>query len=174
MSQAEYCIALLNKEHDKTTFSSGVDSLDRYLIKEASQYKRRGLAVTYVLTENDTTTVMGYYTLSSASVNLELLPPEIQKKLPRYPTVPATLLGRLAVDKKHQKKDLGELLLLDALRKSFELSEKIGSVAVIVDAENNKVISFYKKYGFIELIDCQSKLFLPMKTIGKLWGIGQQ
>lgn len=162
-------ISSLNSFHDKSSFSCGVDSLDQYLAKRATQYLERGLAVTYVLTANSSNIILGYYTLSSTSINLTSLPESIVKKLPRYPHVPATLIGRLAVSKIHQKKKYGEILLIDALRKSLEYSNAIGSIAVIVDAENEKIIDFYKKYGFFELNDCKSKLFLPMKTIAKLF-----
>ena len=168
MSEVSYCIELLNDHHHKANFSCGVDSLDRYLTQEAGQHKRKRVAATYVLTYNEAPEIIGYYTLSSTSVDLGLLPEKIGKKFPRYPMLPATLLGRLAIDKNYQGKNYGELLLIDALKRSFEASGQVGSIAIIVDAESDSVINFYKKYGFILLSACKNKLFLPMKSIEQL------
>jgi GNAT superfamily N-acetyltransferase len=112
---------------------------------------------------------MGYYTLSAHSVLLEMLPESVRKKLPRYPSVPATLLGRLAVDKRHQGQNLGGHLLIDALRRSLEISRKMASLAVIVHAKNSQAICFYEHYGFLSFTDTPHRLFLPMATIDQLW-----
>jgi predicted GNAT family N-acyltransferase len=111
--------------------------------------------------------VAGYYTLSQAGINLVDLPIEITKKLPKYPVVPATLLGRLAVDKKYQGKGLGEILLMDALQKS--LQNEIASMAVVVDAKDDNARSFYEHYQFIRFPDYPNRLFLPMTTIAKMF-----
>ena len=168
MKQAELAIELLTNNHDKQSFSCGIHSLDNYLKEQATQYMRRSLATTYVLTLANTCTILGYFTLSATSINLQSLPEEISKKLPRHPTVPAILIGRLAASQAYQGKGYGELLLIHALKESLQLSKKIGLYAVVVDAENERVISFYKRYEFIEFPECDHKLFLPMKTISKL------
>ncbi len=91
------------------------------------------------------------------------LPNEVAKSLPRYPNVPAYRIGRLAVNKEHQGKGIGALLLMDALFKC--LNKEIPVVAVIVDAKNNHATDFYKKYGFIQFPDQPLKLFIPVKVI---------
>jgi predicted GNAT family N-acyltransferase len=90
-------------------------------------------------------------------------------KLPRYPQVPVALLGRLAVDTKQKGTGLGELLLMDALRQSLLGAQKIGAMAVIVDAIDEKAKKFYQHFDFISLADQPMRLLLPMKTIENLW-----
>src|SRR5580658_10694615 len=107
-------IELLRSDHNRADFSCGNTSLDRYLKEQAGQDLRRGCAAPFVLTqEHGDTTILGYYTLSSYGVDVGEMPAEVAKKLPRYPLVPATLLGRLAVDRRFQGQGIGEFLLLD-------------------------------------------------------------
>nr|WP_254445241.1 GNAT family N-acetyltransferase [Anabaena sp. UHCC 0204] len=96
------------------------------------------------------------------------MPIEIIKKLklPKYPQLPATLLGRLAVDKNHRQKGLGEMLLMDALYRSFH--NEIATIAVVVDAKDDKARSFYEHYQFIGFPDYSHRLFLMMETIAKM------
>lgn len=169
MNINQYQISVLRNTHDKSAFSSGVQQLDRYLRQQASQDHRRNISVIYVLTKADSAIVTGYYTLSSTSINLNLLPNEMQTKLPRYPTLPSTLIGRLAVDEKYHGKKLGEKLLIDALKRSLKASKNIGSMAVIVDAKNDNAIQFYQSYGFIQFNEIPDKLFIQMAIIAKTW-----
>ncbi|MCF8309034.1 MAG: GNAT family N-acetyltransferase [Bacteroidales bacterium] len=98
----------------------------------------------------------------------ELIPEKYLKQVPKNYNAPVILLGRLARDITAKGKGLGEYLLLDAVFRSYKLSkESIGAMAVVVDPINDKAIEFYEKYGFIKLPDSE-KMFLPMKTIGKL------
>src|ERR1700693_1638983 len=105
---------LLGPAHDRGGFSCGVPALDTYLQKQAGQDVRRHVAVAFVAT-SDGKTIAGYYTLSQYSVELGVLPEELAGKLPRYPLVPATLIGRLAVSAAFRGQGVGELLLMDAL-----------------------------------------------------------
>jgi len=163
-----YSIDVLSRHHDKTSFCSGVEELDNYLQKQANQDAKRHVAATFVLTEESSNIILGYYTLSSASIKHDKLPTDLAKKLPKYPFLPATLLGRLAVDERHRRKKLGELLLISALKRSLQLSKEIASMAVIVDAKNEEAINFYLHYGFMPFADEQTKLFLPMNIIEQL------
>lgn len=167
--KAFYSIEPLGKYHDRAAFSCGKESLDRYIKEQASQDADRFYATTFVLVERRGRIVLGYYTLSSFGINLKELPEEIVKKLPRYPIVPATLLGRLAVDKNYRGKGLGELLLMDALHRALEQADEIGSAAVVVEAKDEEAIRFYKGYEFLPYADRPDRLFLPMKTIRKLF-----
>ena len=90
------------------------------------------------------------------------------KKMPRYPLLPATLIGRLAIDNQHQGKGFGAKLLVHALKSSYKLSKKIGSIAVILDAKSQQAVNFYLHYGFKKLN--KNKMFLPMISIKKLFG----
>jgi len=165
---SRYIISHLDTKHHKADFKCGIHALDEYLKTQASQDYKKNVAVPYVLTQQDSEQVLGYYSLSSIGIFCGDLPPEFIKKLPRYPILPGVLLGRLAVDKNFHGKKIGEYLLIDALKRSVTVSEQIGIVAVIVDAKNEKAKSFYKNYEFIELPDNNHRLFLPLGTIKKL------
>jgi predicted N-acetyltransferase YhbS len=112
--------------------------------------------------------VRGYYTLAASAVPFASLAKEIAKKLPKHP-VPVILIGRLAVDTKSQGQKLGAALLMDALRRSLELSEKVGVFAVEVLAIDDEAKAFYQKFGFVPLSDDERHLFLPMKTVETLF-----
>lgn len=169
MNHNQYQITVLNEHHNKKAFSSGVDELDRYLAEQASQETRRNVSITYVLSEADSEIIAGYYTLSSNIIILDDLPENIKSKLPYYHSLPTTLLGRLAVDKKYQGNQFGEKLLVDAFKHSYVASQSVASMAVIVKANDQSAINFYKRYDFIEYYDTPDKLFLPMKTIEKIF-----
>lgn len=165
-----YSITPLEAGHDRSAFSCGEASLDNYILKQARQDMKRRLSVVFVLTEENSSKVIGYYTLTNDGVDRLQVPDEISKKMPpSYKNLPITLLGRLAVDKKYQGQDLGEKLLLHALKKCSDISKtQVGSMAVVVDPLNQKAVSFYEQYGFIKLPD-RGRMFLPMKTIDQLF-----
>jgi len=165
---SNYVITHLEKKHDKQKFDCGIDVLNDYLKTQAGQDMKKNVAVSYVLTANKADLVLGYYTLSSIGIMASELPEYIIKKLPRYPILPGILIGRLARHKELRGKEIGQYLLVDALKRSFDISSQLGSVAVIVDAKNEKAISFYKSFGFFEFLDNDHRLFLPMGTIKKL------
>jgi GNAT superfamily N-acetyltransferase len=154
----------LGKQHDRTSFDCGVEPLNRYIREQASQDAKKKVAAAFVLTER-ASTVIGYYTLSSTGIDIGTLPESISKKLPRYPVMPATLLGRLAVDKHYRGKGYGELLLLDAMKRSLLNTEQIGSAAIIVDAKGEVAKRFYLHFQFIPLASHMKRLFLPMAII---------
>lgn len=136
----------------------------------AGQDARRFVAAVFVLVAtNDDKAVRGYYTLSSFGIEKDGLPADFIKKLPPYPVIPATLLGRLAVDRTLAGRGIGEFLLIDALRRTFEQSRAIASAALVVDAIDENASRFYAHFDFISLPDQRSRLFLPMATIGKLF-----
>ena len=153
---------------DRSSFECGVEPLDRYLRQQAGQDAKRFIATTWLLMGE--CGIAGYYTLSASSVDLSELPPDQVKqlKLPRYPKVPVTLLGRLAVDARYRGQGLGHALLADALERSFLATAQVASVAVIVDAKNDGAEAFYAHHGFLPFPDLQARLFLPMATIAKL------
>ncbi len=163
-----YRVEPLGPQHDRANFSSGVDALDSYLRTRARQHAKRFFAAPFVLTP-DGKTVAGYYTLSQFSVNLCLLPQTIASKLPKYPDVPATLLGRLAVSKECRGQGLGEFLLMDALFRALEVSKRVASFAVFVDAKDENAAAFYRKYGFLDLPEVPRRMLLPMKTIERMF-----
>lgn len=169
LQQTEFRVEALGKQHDRKGFSCGVEPLDRYLRVQAGQDARRRVAAPFVLCMGQSNAVLGYYTLSALSVDIGAWPEDVARKLPRYPAVPATLLGRLAVDTRLRGKGMGQHLLMDALRRAFEASRDVASVAVIVDAKNHDAEVFYRRYEFIPFADQPNRLFLPMGTIERLF-----
>jgi GNAT superfamily N-acetyltransferase len=157
-------------DHDRAAFSCGNATLDRYIREQASQNVKRGLASVFVLAPKDAPkTIAAYYTLSSRELKVEQLPTEVAKKAGKYGYVGVTLLGRMAVDEKYKSKGLGALALINALEKSLIASREVASWAVFVEAIDDAAAAFYRKYGLIELPEDRRKLFLPMKTIAKLF-----
>jgi predicted N-acetyltransferase YhbS len=163
-----YLTIPLNTSHKKKDFNCGKPLLDNYLHTQAKQDVKRKLSACFVL-EGDQGIVKGYYTLSSASIKKDILPEAIIKNSPpAYSDLPVTLLGRLAVDNSYKGQRLGELLLLDALKRCYDASVNIGSMAVIVDPLDGDAERFYLKYGFISLPD-SGKMFIPMVTVSELF-----
>jgi len=152
--------------HDRSGFESGVEPLDRYFRTQAGQDARKNLAAPFVLLLEDGT-IAGYYTLSSTSVQLAELPASTIRKLPRYPLVPATLLGRLAVDRRQQGIGYGRFLLADALYRVVR--SEIAFFAVIVDAKDDSARRFYLRESFLSLPDQSMRLFRPMADIRQLF-----
>jgi GNAT superfamily N-acetyltransferase len=165
-----YRVQALGKQHERIGFSCGVDALDRYLREQAGQDARKRVAAPFVLCEGRSNSVLGYYTLSALGIDVGAWPANVASKLPKYPVVPATLLGRLAVDLRLRGKGAGEHLLMDALHRALEASREVASVAVVVDAKNESTAAFYRRYGFIPFADEEYRLFLPMATVERLFG----
>lgn len=105
----------LSSKHNRADFSCGKDTLDAYLHKQAKQDIKRKLSVCFVVNDEETNLIKGYYTLSNSSIPLDYIPEHIKKKLPgSYKTIPAILLGSVAIDKRFQGHGSGRLLLIDA------------------------------------------------------------
>ena len=162
MSSAPFQLAPLDAAHDRTTFNSGSKPLDRYLQEQVTQDVRRRVAACFVALA-DGQRIVGYYTLASASLLLADLPASTGKKLPRYPTVPAVRMGRLAVDQTLKGQGLGGALLADALDRTAR--SEIAAYALMVDAKDEAAAAFYRHHGFIALSDLPLTLFLPLATV---------
>lgn len=149
-----YRIQLLGA-HDRSTFASGSEALDRYLQQQAKQDMRRRVASCFVAVDAGGE-IAGFYTIAASSLVLDLLPTEQAKRLPRYPTVPAVLIGRLAVAKAHQGKRLGAALVADAILRATRA--EVMAYAMIVDAKDDAAVGFYEHLGFARLRDDQRRL----------------
>jgi predicted GNAT family N-acyltransferase len=161
-------IVLLGEEHDRGSFTCGVESLDRYLKTQAGQDVRRKANAVFILSEiSERTRVLGYYTLCAMAISQGDVPEIARKHVPRYPLVSATLIGRLAVAKDRQGQRLGAVLLADALQRAFESASTVGSSMVIVDALDEAAAGFYAAHGFVRLPD-SLRLVLPMRLAGAL------
>jgi ribosomal protein S18 acetylase RimI-like enzyme len=162
MSSSPFRLAPLDAAHDRTGFNCDSEPLNRYLREQVTQDIRRRVAACFVaLAEGQR--IAGYYTLASASLLLADLPASTRSKLPRYPTVPAVRMGRLAVDRAFKGQGLGGALLADALDRAVR--SEIAAFAMIVDAKDEVAASFYQHHGFIALPDSPLTLFLPLATV---------
>ena len=161
-----YRVELLGDQHDRTAFSCGAEALDRYVRTQAGQDSRRRIASCFVLVAPDGS-VVGYYTLSAASIALGDLPADLARKLPRYPLLPAALMGRLAVDRRRHGQRFGELLLFDAFSRA--LRSELAAYAFLVDAKDDVAQAFYEKYRFLPLPGSRRRLYLPLTEVARLF-----
>ncbi len=164
--QIEYKVEPLNPQHDRAVFCSGVPELDGYLQRQAGQDQKRNLAAVFVLT-TDSKTVAGFYTLSAHSILADNLPENLAKKLPQFP-IPVTLLGRMAVAQSLQRQGLGEFLLVHALERACSGARQVASWTVVVDAKPG-ARDFYLKHDFTPFLTQADRLFLPMKTVERMF-----
>lgn len=162
----------LSADHDRAQFVSGSVPLDRYFREQASQDIKRRIATCFVAVNTETREIAGFYTLTATSVAIHALSPEILKKLPRYPVVPAVLLGRLAIAQKAQGKGLGAALLADALIRTARA--ELGVFAMIVDAKDEAAQRFYERFGFTLLPGETRRLVLPLATAVRQLGEGKK
>jgi GNAT superfamily N-acetyltransferase len=159
-------VEALGPQHGRSSFVSGAEALDRYIRSQAGQDARKNMAAPFVLVLPDGA-IGGYYTLSATGVKLTEFPADTTRKLPRYPLVPATLLGRLAVDQNYQGRGYGRFLLADALLRAVR--SEIASFAVVVDAKDQAARRFYERESFLPFPDQPMKLFRPMADIQRLF-----
>lgn len=151
--------------HDRSTFDCGAEPLDRYLRAQASQDMKRLVANCFVALDTGSNMIAGYYTLAATSVHASDLPPDVLKRLPRYPVLPAALIGRLAVDQRFHRKGLGSALLADAALRVIKGDVK--ALALIVDAKDESALGFYRLQGFQPFASRPLSLFLPLATARK-------
>jgi GNAT superfamily N-acetyltransferase len=166
---SDWRIERLEKTHQRAEFRCGRAPLDDSLRMRASQYEKRNLGRTYVAVRPGEKRVYGYCTLASGSVSFQNLPDDAARKLPPHP-VPAILLARLAVDESVQGQGLGYALLVYALKRCLDMAAILGVYAVEVDAIDQQAEMFYRKHGFIPLLDSPLHLYLPITTIQKAYG----
>ena len=162
MSDKPFRVVPMDRTHDRGTFNSGSEALDSYFKERVTQDIRRRVAACFVALSSDGR-IAGYYTLASASVFVGDLPAKLIKKLPRYPSVPAVRMGRLAVDRAFKGQGLGGALLADALTRVVR--SEIAAYALVVDAKDNIAADFYRHHGFLETVNKPLTLFLPLATV---------
>ncbi len=153
-------------DHDRAAFFCGVPELDRYLHVQARQDAKRKVAAPFVMIDQQRH-IIGYYTLSAYAVRATEFPAEMAKKLPKYPLIPATLLGRLAINQGYRGQKLGTMLLMDALYRSWKNTPQVASAGVVAEAYSDEAQTFYLHHEFISLLDHPRKLFISMQTIQK-------
>ena len=157
---AAFRVESLSPDHDRGGFSCGIPALDVYLARQATQDIRRRVSACYVLIEVSSGKIVGYYTLAAASVALADLPEAVAKKLPRYPSVPAARVGRLAIADGFHGKKLGGALLADAADRAAR--SEVAIFALLVDAKDDIAANFYLYLGFEPLGAKSQQLFVPL------------
>jgi hypothetical protein len=163
----DYVCEPLGNEHDRTQLDCGVSVFSDYLAKFAKQDVKRKASAVFVLVERaEPKRVIGFYTLCASSVALAELPEEVTRKLPRYPEIPAILVGRLARDVNHP--GTGSLLLVDAITRCVRVASEIAASLIVVDSKGEAATRFYEKFGLISLPKLPDRMFLPMQTAEKL------
>jgi hypothetical protein len=162
-----YIIEPLSDRHDRENFDCGAEPLNRYLKQQASRDARRNIASIYIAAPKDASAligaVAGYYSLSNTGILQADIPSEPQKKMPRYPLVPAVLLGRLAVDLRHKARGLGGCLLADAFAAS--LKSPSAWALFVTDAKDETARAFNERFRFKPLKDSPNHLYITHNEI---------
>ncbi|MCB1623761.1 MAG: GNAT family N-acetyltransferase [Pseudomonadales bacterium] len=150
------------KRHDRAGFDCGVEVLNRYLSRLAAQHRAKGIATTFVLIDlKQPAQIQGYYALSAATIELERLTDADRKGLPDYP-IPAVRIGRLAGSLVARGQGVGALLLQNAIKRILLARGTLGVYAVVVEAKDDPVEAFYRKYGFRRSDSQSRQLYLPL------------
>jgi GNAT superfamily N-acetyltransferase len=154
--------AALTKQHDRVVFDCGDADLNLDLQRYARQNHASGGAKCFAAAPAKAPArVLGFYTLSPASIEYSRTPALAKRGLGRY-DVPVFRLGRLAVDLSVQGRGLGGALLLRAAHRCIRVANEVGGVALLIDAKNERVARWYAGYGAVALLDAPLSLVLPL------------
>ncbi len=155
----------IGKWHDRGAFDCGETALNEFLQRYARKSHEMGGAKTFLaINDADNKTILGYYSLSPASIAYARTPELVRRGLARH-DVPTFRLARLAVDLKVQGQGLGGQLLLSAGKRCLLASAEVGGVAMLIDAKNARVAACYASYGALPLLDAPLSLLLPLTTV---------
>lgn len=155
----------IQKKHDRQSFDCGEPDLNDFLRRYARKSHELGGAKTFLAIDDvDGQTVLGFYSLSPASVFYGRVPEVAKRGLARH-DVPGFRLARLAVDRKVQGQGIGGQLLLAAGRRCLRVATEVGGVVLVIDAKNERVAEWYASYGALPLLDVPLTLVLPLITI---------
>ncbi|BAZ10286.1 GCN5-related N-acetyltransferase [Calothrix sp. NIES-4071] len=157
-------IELLDKHHDRDSFDCGSEALNKFIKQTARQHIQKGISRTFVLIETEQPTVIiGFLTLTLCEIRALKLPLQFSKKYPSK--VPGVKLARLAVDQAYQRQRIGEILMIEAMKRAKLVAENAGGIGLFVDAKDEFARNYYERYGFVNLKDLPLELFLPLSTI---------
>lgn len=153
------------KRHNRDAFDCGEAALNEFLQRYARKNHEMGGAKTFLaISDADDKTILGYYTLSPASVAYARTPELVRRRLAHY-EVPAFRLVRLAVDLKVQGQGLGGQLLMAVGNRCLLAAAAVGGVAMLIDAKGARVAAWYQSYGALPLLDAPFSLLLPLTTV---------
>ncbi len=153
-------------KQNRSDFSCGSEALDRYFKTQVTQDVRRRVSACYIALDAAADVAAGYYTLSAADISLSDLPAEMIRRLPRYPSVPVARIGRLAVDRRYQGRQLGGALLLNAAMRAVR--SEVAVFALVVDAKDERASDFYRHHEFTAFGSSRLQLIAPLDTFRKL------
>ena len=155
----------IKKHHDRQAFDCGNEVLNEFLRRYARKSHELGGSKTFLAIDDaDDKTILGFYSLSPASMSYARTPEIIRRGLPRH-DVPGFRLARLAVESKFQRRGMGGQLLLAAGRRCLLAAAEVGGVVLVIDAKNERVAKWYAGYGAVPLLDAPLSLLLPLATI---------
>ena len=153
----------ISKKHDREEFDCGDEALNEFLRRYACKSHERGGAKTFLAIHDSDGTILGFYSLSPASVEYSRTPEIAKRGLARH-DVPGFRLARLAVDRRFQRHGLGGQLLLAAGRRCLLAAAEVGGVVLVIDAKNERVARRYASYGALPLLEAPLTLLLPLAT----------
>jgi len=160
-------IEALAKQHQRNRFDCGEEALNTFLQALARQQQEKGVSRTFVLVDSAMpNTIMGFFSLTACEIVSENLPLPFARKYPSR--APGAKLARLAVDRKHQGKGYGQILMIEAMQKAQVVAENIGIIGFFVDAKNHAARSYYEQFGFIPFREEPLEMFLPMATLHQM------
>ncbi len=149
-------------KHRREEFDCGVAALNDFLKNRARKEMAAGASACFVIVpEKDHGCIAGFYTLSAAVIVRTDLPEALTKKLPRYPEMPATLLGRLARDVRFKGQGIGDRLMASVLHRAVAAAGEVASWAIVTDPKDEAAGNFYGSFGFQPLTE--QRLFMTMK-----------
>ena len=155
----------IGNKHGREAFDCGEPVLNEFLQRYARQSHEKGGAKTFLAIDDaDNRTILGYYSLSPASIAYARTPELIRRGLAHY-DVPAFRLARLAVDLQVQGQGLGGQLLMSAGKRCLLASAEVGGVALLIDAKNARAAAWYASYGALPLLDAPLSLLLSLATV---------
>lgn len=155
----------ITKQHDRQGFDCGQPDLNAFLRGHARQSHERGAAKTFLaVADADDRRVLGYYSLSPASVEFARTPVVMRRGLGRY-DIGAYRLGRLAIHTDLQRQGLGGQLLLAAGRRCLRVASEVGGTVMLIDAKNETVAAWYASFGALALLDTPLTLLLPLDLV---------
>ena len=160
-------IKLLDTSCNRNDFDCGSEALNRYFQQTARQHNKKGISRTFVLVDSEQPqTIIGFFTLAICEIRASKLPNKWQKKYPS--AIAGVKLARLAVAKNYQRQGIGEILMIEAMKRAVIIADNAGVIGLFVDAKDEAARGYYIRYGFIDLSDSPLKMFLPLATIREI------
>jgi len=165
-----YSLQSISRNHSRRVFDCGHSQVNQWSQSNALQHQEKCLSATKTVIDGDGA-IAGFYTLATGQVDFGDLPTDISRKLPRR-ALPVAILAWLGVNLTHQRRNLGEILVAQALRDCYEAGKTFAFVAIIIDCIDDRAKSFYKRWDFLELPGNPYRLFLPAKTLTSMMTTG--